>query len=56
LQVDWSADGDYSSTAFLGRWHHRSLLQAATASSDIDASLHVRAWHILPATSSTTRM
>jgi hypothetical protein len=38
-EVGWSADGVSSSSAFLGRWHHRSLLQAAAASSDLDTAL-----------------
>jgi hypothetical protein len=38
-EVGWSADGVSASSAFLGRWHHRSLLQAAAASSDLDTAL-----------------
>ena len=42
-EVGWSADGVSASSAFLGRWHHRSLLQAAAASSDLDTALQAAA-------------
>ena len=42
-EVGWSTDGVSSSSAFLGRWHHRSLLQAAAATSDLDTALQAAA-------------